>query len=193
MSRNYYPIIKRIHLYACLSTFTIFLMFLVTSFMMMHHNAFPRQNESYTQEIKSTPEQLSDQHIWNFLQEQGVKGRVARNQNRTNGEWFIQFSNAESSTRVTVAPDRTSVVIELTKKDRVNAFMDIHRVRGYGGPMVYNLYAFLLDVMALGLILFVITGVIMWFKLLKNSVTAWVIFMAGTVYFLAVMWTFLYG
>ncbi len=192
MNWNYYPIIKCIHLYACLSTVTIFLMFVVTSFMMMHHDAFPRQNVKHTQEIKAAPDQLSDNNIWSLLQEQGVEGRVTRKYTNDQGAWIIQFANAESNTKVTVPPDRTSLMIERTQKDRINAFIDIHRVRGYGGPWVYNMYAFLLDVLGIGLILFVITGVIMWLKLLKNSWTAWMLFLAGSIYFLAVMWTFLY-
>jgi hypothetical protein len=47
----------------------------------------------------------------------------------------------------------------------------------------YSLYAFLLDVLGLGLIVFTITGIIMWFKLLKNSTIAWVIFISGFIYF----------
>ena len=160
--------------------------------MMMHHGAFPRKNKEHTREVLAAPDHLSDDHIWNFLQKQGVKGRITRNQKNQRGEWIIRFANAESNTKVTVRSDRTAVVIEQTQKDGVNAFIDIHRQRGYGGPLIFNLYALLLDVVGLGLILFVITGVIMWLKLLKNSITAWIIFILGTIYFLAVMMAFLY-
>ncbi|MCB0634767.1 MAG: hypothetical protein KDD15_33780, partial [Lewinella sp.] len=44
-------------------------------------------------------------------------------------------------------------------------------------------YAFLLDILAISLIVFTITGIIMWFHLLKKDKWAWVIFVAGFVYF----------
>jgi len=41
---------------------------------------------------------------------------------------------------------------ELNLSGKVN---ELHRLRGFGGPFLYNIYAILLDMVGIGLILFV--------------------------------------
>ena len=55
-------------------------------------------------------------------------------------------------------------------------------MRGYGGGMIYNAYAILLDLTGASLIIFAITGIILWLKILKNSKLAWLILVLGFLY-----------
>lgn len=185
--KGWYSYVKKIHLYACLTTVSIFLMFIVTSFMMIHHSSFPRENTTQKIELITTPDQLSEQNIWSLLDRYNVKGRVMNKQENDKGEWTIKFVNSKSNTTVTASTDRTLLTIEEQRKDAAHAFMDIHRQRGYGGPLAFNIYAVLLDVMGVSLILFAVTGLVMWFKILKFNRLAWVIFIAGAVYFFGIM------
>ena len=89
--------------------------------------------------------------------------------------------------------NQNQVEIIKTTKSNANAFFGIHRTRGYGGPIQYNLYAFLLDILGVSLIIFTITGIIMWFKVLKNNRWAWIIFIAGLVYVGTTVGVLMYG
>ena len=99
------------------------------------------------------------------------------------GDIVREYASAAGSTRVSLLSGKNQVEIVQTSKSSSDAIIGIHRQRGYGGPLQYSLYAFLLDLFGISLIVFTITGIIMWFKLLKNNKIAWFIFISGFIYF----------
>ena len=179
-----YILIKRIHLYACLSTVALLLMFIFTSYLMIHHNWFDHelQTETAVVDIPTPPNNEGD---WQqILDAQGINGRLIEEKRNKNGHLFREYSTAAGWTIVTVLQDKNQVEIKRNSKSTTDAIIGIHRQRGYGsGPLQYNLYALLLDLLGVSLIIFILTGIIMWFKLLKNSITAWAIFLLGFIYF----------
>lgn len=178
-----YKLIKKIHLYACLSTVAVLLMFIFTSYLMIHHNWFDheQEEEKITAAVSAVPTSGADWQA--FIREYDIKGRLVRENIRDNGDVVREYARAEGSTRITFAAGQNQAEIVRRTKSTADAVIGVHRQRGYGGPLQYSLYAFLLDVLALSLIVFTITGIIMWFKLLKNSPIAWVIFISGFIYF----------
>ena len=79
------------------------------------------------------------------------------------------------------------VAITKTSKSKANAIIGIHRHSGYASGFTYTTYALLLDTLGISLILFTLTGVIMWFHLLKKDKWAWIIFFAGLAYFTSIL------
>ena len=75
-----------------------------------------------------------------------------------------------------------SVEIINSENNLNRTIIGYHRLRGYGGPWQFSVYAMFLDLTGLSLILFAVTGVILWLKILKNNILAWVIFLAGIIY-----------
>ncbi|MBK8504339.1 MAG: PepSY-associated TM helix domain-containing protein [Saprospiraceae bacterium] len=187
-----YVLIKKIHLYACLSTVAVLVMFIVTSYLMIHHNSFDHEMAKVEKtegvnEIPTTP------HEWRAFENQyQIKGRLTREGVNQDGESFREYASAAGSTRATFKSETNKVVFAINLKSKADALIGIHRQRGYSGAWQYTLYALLLDLVAVSLITFAITGVIMWFKLLKNSKTAWAIFVSGFIYFFLTIILLLY-
>lgn len=178
-----YRLIKKIHLYACLSTVAVLLMFIFTSYLMIHHNWFSheRQSETIAADLDALPGSEQD---WRALTAKyKIKGRLVREQSANKGEIVREYASAAGSTRITIFSDKNQLEIIRTSKSAADAVVGIHRQRGYGGPLQYSLYALLLDLLGISLIVFTITGIIMWFKLLKNHKIAWIIFIGGFIYF----------
>ncbi|MDH3649347.1 MAG: PepSY-associated TM helix domain-containing protein [Saprospiraceae bacterium] len=179
-----YSLIRKIHLYACLSTTAVLTMFILTSYQMIHHDWFSHdgQKESIIVDIDSD---LASEDDWRSFNEQnGIQGRLVRESHRDNGDLVRQYASAGGSFRVTFVANKSEVEIVRTSKSTADAMIGIHRQRGYGGPLQYSLYALLLDIVGVALIVFAITGIIMWFKLLRNNKIAWIIFVGGFIYVL---------
>ena len=178
-----YKLIKKIHLYACLSTVAVLLMFIFTSYLMIYHHRLDHEQkeETDTFEVDAIPASETDWQAFNRAH--GIKGRMVRENIRDNGDRMREYARVEGSVRVTFFSGSNQAEIVRTFKSTADAVIGVHRQRGYGGPLQYSLYAFLLDILGLSLIVFTITGIIMWFKLLKNSLIAWIIFVCGFIYF----------
>ena len=188
-----YKLIKKIHLYACLSTAAVLAMFILTSYVAIHHNWFDHENQSETttSALEAIPASETD---WeNLLDKHHIKGRMTREFTNNEENLVREYARAADFTKITVMASQNQVEIIKTTKSNANAFFGIHRTRGYGGPIQYNLYAFLLDILGVSLIIFTITGIIMWFKVLKNNRWAWIIFIAGLVYVGTTVGVLMYG
>lgn len=185
-----YRLIKKIHLYACLTTAAVLTMFILTSYLMIHHKAFNQKpvktNYGVHREIKSEndwTQLISDEHI---------NGRMTKEIHKED-QWMREYSSAEQFSKLSYDGTEKMVSITRTDKSLTNALIGIHRQRGYHGTLPYFIYAFLLDLVGLSLILFTITGVILWFQLLKNDRLAWIIFAAGFLYFIATIYMLMHG
>lgn len=182
-----YDLIKKIHLYACLSTVAILIMFIFTSYLMIHHDWFSHKQQSETTTLDLDTIPTSKQDWQTLIDQQGIKGRLLRENTNNKGDFFREYASAAGSTRLSFISNKNQVEIVQTSKSTTDAIIGIHRQRGYEGPLQYSLYAVLLDLFGISLIVFTITGIIMWFKHLKNHRTAWVIFISGFIYFSTTM------
>lgn len=118
-----------------------------------------------------------------LLKQYDISGRLTRAQENKSGDPVREYAHAGGFARLTYLTDQRKLEVERTTKSTANAIIGIHRHRGYGGGIGYNLYAFLLDLFAVSLIVFTFTGIIMWMRLLKNDKWAWSIFIGGFLYF----------
>lgn len=186
--RRFYLVIKQIHLYSSLLTVAFLIMYIATSYMMIYHDWFhvEKQNESTTSMLV-TPEEINDEH-WNaFVKKHQIDGRLIRENFNDSGDLIRTYSSADGNSKITLFKDKNEVEIQTTKLNLSGRIIGLHRMRGYGGSFVYNFYAVMLDIVGISLILFAITGVILWLKLLKFNKFAWGIFVIGFVYVSAVI------
>ncbi|PHN06300.1 PepSY-associated TM helix domain-containing protein [Flavilitoribacter nigricans] len=178
-----YKTIKKIHLYACLSTAALLVMFIFTSYMMIHHDWFDHETvkETLYFDLAAAPANDSEWQLW--TREHDIAGRLVRTRETATGDPVREYAHAGGSDRITYLSEEGRVEVSRNTKSTANAIIGVHRQRGYGGGITYSLYAFLLDLLAVSLIVFTITGIIMWMRLLQNDKWAWIIFAGGFLYF----------
>jgi len=187
-TRNTYYIIKQIHLYSSLAIVAMLIMYIATSFMMIYHDSF--KVDRVTEDpvlIKLSPEEKSDENWQYFIDQQQVAGRLTRENFNKNGDLIKTYSSAGRNTKITIFSDRNEVEKVTTELNSSGKVIGLHRMRGYGGPLIYNIYAILLDLVGISLILFAVTGVVLWLNLLKNSKIAWSILALGFIYVTSVV------
>ena len=178
-----YYVIRKIHLYASLSTVALLLMYLVTSYMMIYHSWFQsHDNVEQVLSIKVDPLEVSEDNWKVFKEKYAVKGRKTREYLTESGDLYREYVSAGGNFKITIFKNKNEVEIKSVNKNLAGNIIGFHRLRGFGGPLQYNIYAILLDAVGLSLIIFAITGVILWLKLLKNNKIAWTILISGFVY-----------
>jgi hypothetical protein len=158
-------------------------MYIITSYMMIYHDWFKveKQNQSLSS-IQITPEEINDENWGPFLKKHQIKGRLTRENFNDAGDMVRTYSRADGSSRITVFKNKNEVEIENTELNISGSIVGLHRMRGYGGSFIYNFYAFMLDIVGVSLILFAVTGVILWLNLLKYNKIAWAILIFGFAY-----------
>ena len=187
-NQRFYIITRQIHLYASLITLVFLLMYVLTSYMFIYHDIFKVDIESESMaKVVVTPAELQDSNWENFLKMHNIRGRLIWENQKANGDLVKLYETAKSSCKITLFNDRNQVEIVSQKLNLSGKITELHRLRGYGGSFIYSLYAVLLDVVGISLILFAITGVILWLKLLKHNTIAWIILISGFIYVSAVI------
>lgn len=182
-----YKTIKKIHLYACLSTTTILLMFILSSYVMIYHDYFSHDTTNSTEILNFDASLITEQDRINWAEEHDVEGRFINSYSNPAGHPVLEYQHAGGKTRLTFIVSSSQVEVAQTIKSKADAFAGIHRNKGYGGGLAYNIYAFLLDIVGVSLLVFTISGVYMWMKLLKKNKWTWIILLSGLAYFSSVL------
>lgn len=183
LSKKTYELIKKIHLYASLTTLVFFAMYLVSSFVFMNHDTFhPGEAERFTEEVNIMEGQISADNWHPFLSDHGVHGQQTRERSTQNGELIREFNSPETHFTITLAADQQSATIETMHRNKAGVITGFHRTRGYEGPWTYLIYAFMLDVTAISLIIFALTGILLWLNVLKDKRWGWLTLGLGLAY-----------
>jgi hypothetical protein len=178
-----HKITKQVHLYSSLATVALLLMYILTSYMMIYHDWFKvERSEDNPIVIDVTIEEVKDENWETFLKVNNIAGRLTRENFQKNGDMVKTYSSAKGNSKVRIVNDKNEVEIIHTELNLSGKIIGLHRLRGYGGSAIYNFYAILLDIVGISLILFAITGVILWMKLLKHDKIAWTMLLLGFIY-----------
>lgn len=188
ISPRMYQLIRKIHLYASLTTLVFFAMYLISSYLMMHHDTFlSGESAVQTQTISVEPGTLGNESWLPALKAYGVKGRLENEFTNDEGYLVREYETVSAYFKLSLHPDQQQLTIEAHRADLAHTLEGFHRLRGYKGPLAYQVYAFMVDIMGISLIIFALTGIILWLKVLKNSRLAWGILIGGVVYVAVVM------
>lgn len=191
--QQFYKITKQVHLYSSLTTVALLLMYILTSYMMIYHDWFKvERSEENPIVVNVTIEEVSNENWESFLNANNITGRLTRENFKKNGDLVRTYSSAKGNSKVTIVNDKNEVEIIRTALNLSGKIIGLHRMRGYGGSAIYNFYALLLDIVGISLILFAITGVILWMQLLKRDKIAWTMLLLGFVYVSAVIGYLMY-
>lgn len=188
MKDNSYHIFRKVHLYASLSIVVLLLMYLVTSYLMIHGDWFQTYfHEDEVVEIMVDPSEISKDNWAQFMDKYHIRGRLIKEQISPTGDLNRVYATAGKNFSTTVFKDQNLVEVKTVKRNTAGTLVGFHRIRGFGGPLQYDLYAIMLDLVGVSLILFAITGMILWLKLLKYNLAAWIVLISGFVYVSAII------
>jgi len=172
-----YTLFRTIHLYAGLALLAFVIMYFVTGYPMIHHAWFPQSepNRTIRTEMLVYPGAREPAAYSIYLQETfNLRGKVTRQRRLKDGSWEFRYSRPGTIHEAVVAPAGDSVRITTVKEKPIETMIAFHELHGYGGGLLYNVWALFYDLASFSLIVFAFTGIYLWYRLTKKKLLGWI-------------------
>ena len=191
-------VLRRVHLYLGMLLIPWVLIYALSTFTFNHRDWFRgqfNQPDSWAQlwkkEFKAdVPRQQLKLKEWarGVLDENGIKGGFNVRQNPQSVLInFIQFRNP---IRVTYRKNSGQLLAEQKRTTLAEMMARMHVRHGYGrGGVLYNSWAFVVDLVCFAIIAWIATGLYMWWKLPATRKAGWVAILSGLATFLLLVFT----
>ena len=173
-----YDTIRRIHLYTGVGLLAFVVMYFVTGYVLIHHDWFPAsepvksiREAALTPATGASPEEYSA-----LLQRQfGLAGKRQPPVRMKDGGWKFQFVRPGVWHEAVVPPAGGTVNITTSHFSTRQMLVHFHRLHGYGGGWLYDLWMVMYDLASASMILFAVSGIYLWYKLTKRRLLGWVV------------------
>jgi len=186
-----YTLLREIHLYSAFITLVFLLMYFITGFLMSRRDWFDREQEVTKNTVEVTiPAGMDQNAISEYLRESlNIKGR-SQNWKNSDGVEFFEYNTLSRRTQVSIKQGE-EITLEIKVLNPHQTLIAFHRLHNYGGGILYNMYIVMMDLTSLSLIVFALTGVYLWFKVLPSWKWGLVMLSLGMGYTLWVILTFI--
>ena len=162
-----YPLIRRIHLFTGLLLLVFVLMYFASGYVMIHNGWFnkPGPVTSTRTVALNYSGDASDEALSRHLQETfDLRGKRNPPNHRKDGSRQFNFTRPGTTFEAVVSQDVRQVSITRKESGFVGLANGMHRLHGYGGGRIYDAWALLYDLASAALILFAITGIVLWYQ-----------------------------
>jgi hypothetical protein len=171
-----YDTIRRIHLYTGVGLLAFVVMYFATGYVLIHHEWFPEsqptkstRTEPLTAAVGASPEEYSA-----LLQRQlGLAGKRQPPVRTKDGGWRFQYLRPGVTHEALVPPAGGTVSITTSRFGTRQMLVHFHRLHGYGGGWMYDLWMVMYDLASASMILFAASGIYLWYKLTKRRLLGW--------------------
>jgi hypothetical protein len=196
--KNTNLIFRRVHLYLGMLLIPWVLIYALSTFTFNHRDWFRGQFNQpdswallWKKEFKAdVPRQQPKLKQWprRVRDENGIKGGFNVRQNPQSVLInFIQFRNP---IRVTYRKNSGQLLAEQKRTTLAEMMARMHVRHGYGrGGVLYNSWAFVVDLVCFAIIAWIATGLYMWWKLPATRKAGWVAILSGLATFLLLVFT----
>lgn len=189
---NSYKIIRKTHFITSVLIFALSLMYIITGFITSKHDWFDvgkdvKFSQSYP--INFLPDTTNLRNLGKEIKREfNLSGRMNYNKNKK-GEISFNIFRPGIVQHVKINKDLESLTI--TKTERKTFYeinKRIHRIHGFEGGPLYFFWGILLDLTAVSIIVFSVTGIFLWYRARKFYKFGWFIlapvFILGIIVFI---------
>jgi hypothetical protein len=154
---NTYNFVRKIHLYAAFCMLGFIFMYFVTGFILLHEEWFPDKEPKTTFQLQALniTSSMEAKTISVILQKQ-FNINALRHNPVANDDGSITF-NYEKPGRF------------YTKFSSIRTITGFHTLHGYSGSRPFLIYMFWMDMASIATILFGLSGLYLWYRLMKNK------------------------
>ncbi len=189
---NSFKTIRKIHFVTSIFIFALSLMYIITGFITSKHNWFEGGDDvklSRSYPLHFMPDTTDLRKLGKEIKHEfHLTGRMNYKKNNK-GEIVFDFFRPGIGQHVKIKNDLDSLTITRTeRKTFYEINKRIHRIHGFQGGTLYFVWGVLLDVTALSMILFSVTGILLWYRTRKFHKFGWFIlvpvFILGIIVFI---------
>lgn len=177
-------LIRRIHRACAFSLLLFVMMYFITGFVLTHGSWFGEASEQEVRRTVAFPAGVSVQpdpagFAASLREVLDLRGKASTVQHRKDGTWRVSYFHPGHITELTVSADLTSVAAVEKRLGWQRVLVGLHRLHGYGGGALYDVWAVLFDLASASLIVFAVTGVLLWHRMLRDRRPGWLVLGAG--------------
>ncbi|NLF39902.1 hypothetical protein GX586_10675 [bacterium] len=177
--------VRQVHLYSSFALAAFVVMYFATGYVVVHGGWFGRASEAVSHRTVTLDtaalEAARDGAAYAAaLQGQlGLRGKRAPAARRTDGTWRVTVTRPGVSFEAVVAADGATAVVTERRQGWQRVMAVFHRLHGYGGGWLYDLWALMLDAVGIAMIGFAVTGVVLWHRCTRVRLPGWIVFACG--------------
>lgn len=145
---------------------------------MIHHNIVKNKEQkkiTRTEQLNYTGEFDSEGFSKYLQREFNLSGKRYPPQRLKDNRWKFRYFHPGNIYDAIVSAKGDSVEITHQKGYARTIIIGFHRIHGYGGGWLYNIWAFIYDLVCISMILFAVTGIVIWYKNTKRRMLGWVL------------------
>lgn len=193
-----HTVIRTIHLYCALILATFVSMYFATGYVLTRPGWFGDRDPITTTRTEPLGEearrfQPDDPAFLGWLKNRfEIGGRAGAVRKQQDGGWKVDFHRPGYTTSLTIPSDFANVNITESQLGWRKTWIGFHRLHGYHGGWLYVVWAFIYDLASLSMIVFAITGVVLWYQLSKNKIPGLIVLGIGFVYTLSTVLYLMY-
>ena len=90
------------------------------------------------------------------------------------GGWRFRYSRPGTFHEALVTAAGDSVRIFRREENARTTLVGFHRLHGYGGGWLYDIWVVFYDLASLSLVVFSLTGIYLWYRLTRRRLLGWV-------------------
>ena len=189
-----YDLFRKIHLFTGMSILGFILMYFITGYAMTHNRWFTKEPPTITTKnyALDMPDNMQLEELSIYLQKRfNLSGKRQKPMKRDDGRWVFKYSRPGHHYKMILSPDKKNAIIETSKENPHRTFTLFHRIHGYGGGWIYDIFVFMMDLASIALIIFAITGTYMWYKTFKHKMLGWIILALSIGYTFTIIFSFM--
>ena len=178
-----YQLIRKLHLYIAFSVLGFVFMYFVSGFILIHENWFLKSKPvtSSSQYAVHIPDTSSMDKIAAYVEEKfDIYAKKERAEKNNDGSLYFEYSKPGGSFAITILPGGVKSIVKTTQFMAAGTMVGFHRVHGYGGGWLYNLYVLMMDLASIAIILFGLTGLYLLYKLMRKKKMWGIIILTGS-------------
>ena len=191
-----YDLIRKIHFYLAALVLSFLVMYFLTGYPMIHEglldNPNPRQT-TRSEALQFAGEKEPAEYALYLQKTYQLRGKREAPQRLSDGSWRFRYVRPGTLYEAIVSADGASVRITESRDSLRRTLIGFHRLHGYGGGLLYDLWAVFYDLASLSLIVFAVTGVYMWYKLTARRLLGWILLGSSFAYSAAMVLYLVYA
>jgi len=165
---NLYSIIRKVHLYTAFIVAAFLFMYFFTGGVLILHEWFPRNMGKENPQTVPINAQYSEDEIVSSLKEQFSINGFLRRDEKKDGTIVNVFTRPGYRAQITFSPGRQTANVNIQHGTFAAVMNSFHRLRGFDG-FAHTLWAVFYDLSCIALILFSLSGLYLWWKLIRDK------------------------
>jgi len=180
---DFHTIVRKTHLVSSMVLLLFLLMYVFSGVILINRVKFQVPEQVVEQKMVAITEPMDgapDVYANKLARELDLKGRTVY---RKDGDenWIFNYNFPGTRVTVTLRPEQDSLQIYTVHQERTffTTVQQMHVLRGFRGGWPYTVWAIFYDTSCLALVLFAVTGILLWFRIRQKYPYGWIFLMLG--------------